>query len=350
MKGLEEKFLDKDKQLNPQEFQSPKRTELTVIKDGAIGSASPRSPNRGNADAPLTDYNRYSVKFDIIEDDDEPIEAHHYTTQDYLKFALIAAAVIGIGYLLYHWMGADAFAFVLQALGTLVRRNSLFSYVMLILFQFVFGCVLFMPGLSTFNILQAYLMQSFWKSLIISFTGAYLASLLTFSIIKKFFRQQIIEHFRNKVLFRIVYLEVKKKPWTMGLAFNLLFIPASVKNYLISLTSITLEQFAVVVAVAHLIFCSLFSFVGYQMKDLNSLFHGKNWSEKNTAEKVQGIFTYSMLALTMGLMGGFAYVAKQKYQEIEAQHRLERALVKSRATELRNNPAEGSNSVHQHGH
>ena len=78
----------------------------------------------------------------------------------------------------------------------------------------------------------------------------------------------------------------------------------------------------------------MFTFVGYQMKDINSLFQGKHFSEKTTAEKVQQVLTYVMLLFTFGLMVIFAVVAKKKYTEFETQHRLQAALVKSQMIEM----------------
>lgn len=283
---------------------------------------------------PVPEYQRYSVKFDIDDLDEEDVEATHYTKQQWAMIAVGTVVVCVLLYFLYDAVGADVFRVVLHTLRKIVKSDNIFSYILLILFQFVFGWILFMPGLSTFNILQAYLMQSFWKSFFLTTLGSYLASLSIFWIIKKYFRQQIIEKFRKKILFRIVYLEVKKNPWKMGIMFNLLFIPASVKNYLMALTSITLFQFGVCVLPVHTMFCGMFAFVGYSITDLNAIFHDKPWHEKTGAEKFQKIMTYALLLFTCGLMVAFFLLAKKKYAEIEQEHKNESLMARSRLKEM----------------
>ena len=268
----------------------------------------------------------YSVQFEI--EDEEEVEASKLTLKDYIIYGAIAIVFFGALYWVYSKLGKHAFKFVFDSLTNLVQSNNPINIIVLILFQFMFGWILFFPGLSTFNVLQAFLMKSFWKAFIISAFGSWLASVSIFWIIKMFFRQRIIEKFRKKILFRVVYVEVKKNPWKMGIGFNYLFIPASVKNYLIALTSIQLPQYCIMVAPAHITYCAMFAFVGYSMTDINEMFHGRPFSQKSTAEKIQSITTYVMLILTFVLMGIFFYVAKNKYHEIEREHKLEAAMQK----------------------
>jgi uncharacterized membrane protein YdjX (TVP38/TMEM64 family) len=290
----------------------------------------------GGLNEPLTDFNRYSVKFDLEDDEEEPAEAPRLTGKQIAIYSAVAVVGVLLLYLIVHHLGKEAFELVLDTLRKLVKSNNPLSYLLLILFQFLFGWILFMPGLSTFNILQAFLMQSFWKSFLLSFIGTYLASISLYIVIKKYFRSQIIEKFRRKILFRIVYLEVKKRPWQMGLLFNLLFIPISLKNYLMPLTSITLEQYAIVLFPVHMFYCAMFAFIGYSVKDINSLFHDgdESFSDKSTAAKIQTVMTYVLLALTIGLMIAFFFMAKKKYAEIEEEHKLQAVEAKEKLREL----------------
>lgn len=275
------------------------------------------------------------MKFDL--DDEEEEESPKYSLKDYLKLAAMVVGGALALYFAYHVIGHGFFQFALHTLRGLVEDDSLLSYTILILCQFVFAWILFFPGLSTFNILQAFLMKSFFKSLVLSVVGIYVASVLVVFVIKKYFRKQIIEKFRKKILFRIVYIEVKRNPWKFGFIFNMLFIPASVKNYLMALTSITMYQYSIIVLPTHLIYCLMFSFVGSSMTDLSSMYKDRPFSQKSPAEKVQAIFTYVLLATTIGLFVLFFIVAKRKYEEIENAHKIESAIAKSQMIELERN-------------
>lgn len=284
----------------------------------------------------VSDYQKYSIKFDL-DDDDEDITISHYTTKDYIIYGGIAILAALLLYMIYRQIGHEFFKYMLHMLDDLVKDDSFMSYIILILLQFPFGWILFFPGLSTFNILLAVLMKNFLKSLFISLIGIYISSVSIVYIIKVYFRQQIIEKFRKKILFRIVYIEVKKNPWRFGFIFNMLFIPASVKNYLMALTSITMYQYCLIIFPTHLIYCILFSFVGYSMKDINAMFHDEPFSRKSTAGKIQTIFTYILLLITVGLFILFFITARKKYEEIENAHKLERAAAKSQMIEMEKN-------------
>lgn len=297
----------------PQEL-TPMETEVKTINKEIEEPLLDNKPKKKLLQA-------YSVVFEIEEDLD--LESKQYTTKDILKYALI---IVGVGIVLYAFfafLGGDFLKYLIKTLQNLIKEGGISSLIAMALFQFVFGWVLFFPMLSTFNILQAYLMRSFFLSCLVSFIGAYLASLSIFLIIKNFFRQRIIDKFRKKILFRIVYVEVKKNPWYIGIAFNFLFVPASVKNYLLALTSITFPQYSVCVIPGHLFYCVLCAFVGYSMTDLDSLIHGVPWSQKTTAEKIEKILTYFLLLGTLALFGYFIYYARQKYKEIEEEYRQE---------------------------
>ena len=281
-----------------------------------------------------SDYQRYSVKFDLEDEDEDPVEKQPWGVKDYLKLAAVIVGLALLACLLYRALGPRFFKFVLHTLHSLVKDNSFFSYLVLVLCRFVFAGVLFFPGLSTFNILQAFLMKSFFKSFVISVVGIWLASVVVVFVIKRFFRQQIIERFRQKILFRIVYIEVKKNPWRFGLIFNMLMIPVSVKNYLMALTSISMFQYAIVILPANIIYSMMFSFVGTTMTDLSEISADKPFSQKSTAEKVQAVFTYVVLAATIGLFVMFFIVAKRKYEEIENQHRMESAIARNQIMEM----------------
>lgn len=283
---------------------------------------------------PDDDRKKHSIQFDLTEEPE--VEERHRTMADYVKIGFIALGVGLVIFVLYKTFGKEAFSFMIGYLSDIATTDSIGNYLILMFSHFIFGWILFVPGHSTFTILQAFLMQSFWKPFIISFLGSYMASFSIVFIIKKYFRERIVEKFKRQILFQIVYLEVKKRPYQMGVLFNLLFIPTNLKNYLMALTSITLTQYAIVILPVHLAYCAMFSAVGYSMKDINSMFHDKPFSEKSTAEKTQTLVSYGMLLLTGGLMIAFFLVAKSKYQEMEEIHRKRVEEEKNRKIEMNN--------------
>ena len=312
------------------------KRELLPTKDEQVGHTDPVA-HANPLEEPLNDYNRYSIQFDPLDEEAEQAEAVNeprMSKKDMFIYAVIAVVVLLLLYLITKRFGHKAFKLLKDILDFLIHSHSLLSYLVLILFHFIFGWILFMPGHSTFNILQAFLMKSFFKPWVLSTIGSTLASMTIFLIIKTYFRMQIVDKFKNKILFRIVYIEVKKRPVQMGILFNLLFIPTNVKNYLMALTSISFQQYAFVIVLVHAFYCALFAFVGYSMKDIDSFFKEESFFEKTSAQQMQTVMTYFLLLLTVVLMVIFGVVAKRKYAEMETEHRRHAEVARDRVREL----------------
>ena len=277
---------------------------------------------------------RYSIEFDLtLYEENMTAPATPFKLSDYYTHLAIIGFIVIIIFIIYEIYGAEFFTWTLSALRGIARSNSIIDNFLIICTQIPFAAF-FVPSVSSFNIILAYLMKDFWRCLFLTTFGAVLWSSLTFLVIRKYFRETIINKFKGMMLFRIVYIEVKKNPWQMGFIFNFLFIPMSVKNYLISLTSIELRQLAVILTCVHLVYNAIFSFVGTQMTDMSRLFKSTPFSEKTFPEKLQTVFTWVILLVTVGSFVALFLLAKRKYQEMEDEMKMESVIAKSQICEL----------------
>lgn len=293
----------KEKLLSPEEKQ---------IQPGEIVGTP-----RGSGYIP--ESQRYSIKFDFLKIGDTHDQENQKFDPKKLYIMLGGLVVfILVLFIIYKTFGVEIFEFLYKKLEDLAQDASFGNTILLIFCQFIYGWVLFFPGISTFNIMQAFLMKSFWRPFLLSFVGGYLASLSIVYVIRNYFRMRVVEKFKDQVVFAIVYLAVKRNPVRMGVLVNFLFLPPSARNYLCALTSIPFEQYCYAVLPGHLTYCFMFSLVGYTATDLNTFFHDKPFSEKTFAEKFQKVLTYFMLLLTLAIMVYFGYLAKQMYAEFEA--------------------------------
>ena len=299
---------------------------------------SPDFGNQANNTNALRNAYAHQIQYSIDLGDPEPIiarqETRDSTFSEYIKIFMVLAVIGFILYIIYQFVGVEAFLGLVDSLRTLVKSDSTFSYLLIVILHFPFAWIPFMPGISTFDVLLAYLMQSFWLPFILSFLGWYLGSISLFLLVKMFFRNAIVERIRKNILFRIAYIEIKKSPWKMGFLFNMLFVPPSVKNYIMAVSSLTIDQYALILIPVHAIFSMKFAIVGYSMNGLDDILKGQSFSEKTASQKAETIFTYILAFLSMLLMGYFAYFMKQKYDEVMRDYRMEAESARSHMQEL----------------
>lgn len=279
---------------------------------------------------PAMSSEKYSVNFEM-EDPEEMNDG--MSLKEYLIYGGLLIGFMTAMYFLYKGFGTSIFRWIYTSLEDILQ-HGVWSYLIPFLSQFAFAWILFFPGMSTYNIIQAFLMKSFWKSFLLTTLGSWVSSISIFMIIKHYFRQRIIEKFRKKILFKAVYVEVKKNPWKMGISFNFMFIPCSVKNYLIALTSISSAQFSVMLVPAYIFYCGLFSYVGYSLTDITDLFQGSSFAEKTTAQKFEFVVSIILLIFSLVLIIVFFFDAKKKYHEIELEHKKAAKRVNQRIREL----------------
>lgn len=194
------------------------------------------------------------------------------------------------------------------------------SYLALFLLQYIFAAVPFLPGVSTLNVLQAYLMKGFWASFLLAFLGGYTSSLLVAAVTKAYLRKAVKRRLGHTLMFKVLMLEVKQNPVRNGVIFNMLFIPISIKNYLLGVSGLTFEQLCIAFLPGPLLFNINCALVGSQASSLSDSLAHTSFSEKSTSEKLELLFSCLMIAATMGFLGLISWVIRKKMKELEAKH------------------------------
>lgn len=234
--------------------------------------------------------------------------------------------------------GEDVLRVLKRLMSRVSAAHSVPGYLVLASLQFVFAFVLFLPGLSTFNILQAFFLKSFWLSLLLSCGGCYAGS-LTVSLMTKFCcRSRIHAKMKDMVIYKMLLKETQTKPLQTGIMFNFLFVPVSVKNYLIGISELSVAHCFVVFLPGHLLLSALCAVIGSTVNDLSELFRSKGYSQKSRIEKLQFIFSLVLLVFTLGFFLTLFLVIKKKYRRFAEEEIRE---VQEEATHL----ARGANSA-----
>ena len=215
-------------------------------------------------------------------------------------------------YLIY---GENAIRMVKRIMKNLTEGNLVVGSLILGSFQFLFAFVLFLPGLSTFNIMQAFFLKSFWRSFLISFGGCYLGSLAVCLVTKIFCRTRVHDKMKEMIIYRMLIKETKLKPYRSGIMFNFLFVPVSVKNYLIGISELSFTHCLVIFIPGHSLLSALCAIIGSTVNDVSELFKSKGYSQKSRIEKIEFLFSILLLAFTLGFFLTLFLVIKKKYKQ-----------------------------------
>lgn len=240
---------------------------------------------------------------------------------------LAIMSVLGTVITLYLIYGNRAFHELVVFFRRVIRGQNPFAYIILISIQILFGFILFLPGLSTINVLQAYFLHNFWIAFGVSLGGGYLASLSVYITVRTCCKKRMYKKMHGLIIYKMLIKETKKHPYRTGILFNFMFVPVSVKNYLIGLSELKFYHACVVFFPGHAILCAVCSMIGSKVNDLSEIFGSKSFSKKSRGEKVQFIISMSLLLFTLIFLCMLFFVIKRQYNRYqEAQIKEEEEL------------------------
>lgn len=218
---------------------------------------------------------------------------------------------------LYLVFGRTFVARGINLLRKVTRDQTPLNLAILFLVQFFFGFILFLPGLATYNILQAFLMKSFWVSFLISAGGCYAASLTVYLVVRSCCHQKIYKKLKHMVVYRMLLTESKKTPIKTGMLFNFLFIPVSVKNYLFAISGLKFHHCLIALPPGHCLMTAICSMIGAKVNDISEVFTTKDYANKSKVEKLQSIVSMALLVFTIAFFFTLFCVIKRKYKEYQ---------------------------------
>lgn len=283
-----------------------------------------------------------SIEFDDGFEEEE--EKAPLTWKEIVEKILMVIGALTVCWICFKFLAEPIMRLINHSLGWLVRDPGIMRATALILIGIPFTWF-FVPGLTTVNVLQAFLMKSFWLSFAISFLRVWLTSMGIFYLVKKHFRSKIVEKFKRKLLFQVLYLEIQHRPYEIGVMFSFLFVPVAIKNYLMSLTSLHLKQFSLIIVPSNLIYCMMWTFVGYSINDIGEVGKHKPFNEKRAVEKFQTILSYVMFGLSAICMCLLVYHIQKKYKQLENEHK-NRVQSRQKEMQLIESPLANTDTLH----
>lgn len=218
---------------------------------------------------------------------------------------------------MYFLFGRTFITRAIVTLRSIAHNQTPLNLFILFSVQFLFGFVLFMPGLATYNILQAFLMKSFWLSFLISAGGCYACSLTVYLVVRSCCHRKIYNKLKHMVVYRMLLTESRKTPIKTGIMFNFLFIPVSVKNYLFAISGLKFHHCLLALPPGHCLMTALLTMIGAKANDISEVFTTKDYANKSRLEKLQFFVSMALLLFTLVFFFTLFCIIKRKYKEYQ---------------------------------
>lgn len=263
-------------------------------------------------------YEKNEIKDELaieIIGDETIVEVEEKTSRNHICIFFIIMLVIIVG--LYLLLGKKAIMWIHDRLQHLVQSHNILPRVVLLLCQVPFGTILFLPGLFYFNVMQSILMKRMIESWLISFFGSYLTSLGVFLVIRRCCLESVKKRFAHYGPYIMFQEETKLHPIRDGIIINFVFIPVSIKNYLLGVSSLTFEQTMIALIPGPAVLCFLSAIVGSEVNNIQDLFTDKPFSKKTTWERISFIFSIILVIITLLILVATSVYYKRKYSAFQ---------------------------------
>ena len=214
---------------------------------------------------------------------------------------------------------------VLTGLSKLIRDavnspNWVASYGIYLLAQLLFH-LFWAPGLTFWNALIGYFMVNKFEAFCVVYIPSCLSCFLTYFIAKYMFKNWCLKRVLNNKFFKAFFEESIETPWKTSWFVRMMFIPVATKNYLMALLEINFIQYAVPAAVFYIPYLGAMVLVGANLDDFVKVSQENGWSQMNSYEKFQFLFTGFLSVLTVALLVYFAVFTCKKMKQIERAHK-----------------------------
>lgn len=265
-----------------------------------------------NADEVREELDMENVEEEVVTKGEESNSRMRFCIAIVLIFIVIVST-----YLIF---GKDTIRWVHDRLEHLVQSHGLLPRLILLLCQVPFGTILFLPGLFYFNMMQSILMKRLFETWCISFFGSYLTSLGVFLVTKHCFYTSVQKRFADFGPYLMFKEETKSHPIRDGILLNFIFIPVSVKNYLLGISSLNFWQAMIALVPGPALLCFLSAIVGSEVNNIHDLFTSRPFSKQSGWEKASFIFSILLIILSLGIILGAAIYYRKRYNAFKSRN------------------------------
>ena len=136
------------------------------------------------------------------------------------------------------------------------------------------------------NFLMIFQYNNFLKCFLILAFGLWVSQLLTFILVRNFFKKCVTEKLKNKTIFLVIKDEAEKSSCKVIFLVELLALPEVLKNYSIPIVNVPTWKFAVLTLPLCLVYGGVKTYLGMQLKSFEEIINPKEWDDMTSLEKV----------------------------------------------------------------
>ncbi len=255
------------------------------------------------------------------------------TWNDHSWKIIIGAIVVVILYFLL--IRSGVFVHLIMALNS--KLNSLYDthpfFVICVLFVLMVSVVCFCYfSHAAMCILVASILKNFWLSVFFLLISSVAGSAVIFYVSHLICRNWILRKLEKNDFFQVLQEESHTAPYKTAFLARLLFIPAGMKDYILTVIDNPAGSFFVSSAAVHLFYIIESCLVAEQFKEIRDMFgEGKSWDQKSAIEKFSFIMVMFVLVFTIVFIIVLGKWATQRIKDKKRQMSIELMNLKDKA-------------------
>lgn len=222
--------------------------------------------------------------------------AFHYAT--WISVILIILSVVYFLLIKNHFLNSSVVA--LEDWLKQIYEKSPFQ-VYFIIYLIINCVIIFCIGShSVFCVITALVIKNPFLAFLILFISSVSGDSIVFVISKKFLRNRLVSKFKSNEFFGVLLEESKNEPFKTAFLTRLLFIPAGIKNYILSAIDNKASSYFISGMSLHAFYIIESVLIAQELGEIEDLLNrGQHWSDKSTIEKISFIFVMCFVIFTV---------------------------------------------------
>ena len=204
-----------------------------------------------------------------------------YKTLIYVQIALVILLLIALN--IYF---KDLYKKVYFVTRDIINQNSYHKYILTFLLNSIFQ-MFFIPGISFYIIFIGFITKNYLETMLLIYPSTLIIVFITYYITKFTIKKCLFQFLKDKWFFRCYYEESEKCPMKTSIMLRILLIPATYKNYIISLMKINFCCYFIPAVFHYWPYYSIYALLGVFLRDIGEVLNG---NIPNHNQKVYFVF------------------------------------------------------------
>lgn len=155
----------------------------------------------------------------------------------------------------------------------IINENGYNKYFLTFLLNSLFQ-MFFIPGISFYIIFIGFITKSYLQTMLLIYPSTLIIVFLTYYITKYTIKKCLFQFLKNKWFFRCYYEQSEKCPLKTSIMLRVLLIPATYKNYIISLMKINFCYYFVPAIFHYWPYYSIYALLGVFLRNIGDVLNG----------------------------------------------------------------------------